>query len=420
LVTDPHGVAGPGVALRLSSESMGQALETVLLLESGQDRYDMFGLASVKWHPRLPVEKEWASFRERRFVETQVLFALAPGQPIVHTHEGPASELGFVLEKNGAGYRIRQTVPDAKRSWPLESLLQKDVALGKVGVSLQGIDYWPDFAMENGRPATKSDQPNNPAVMLRLQGTRRTAPENKPVLHLAPAENGMTAYVLTRGSTVENRGVLALNQPLATGWNDWTVTITEAAVSAVTKPEWVEADPATAAMDSAVTPGLRMALLGADGSAGPAQWLAAGSVATLTHLSGEAVDVAFGMRVHTVPFTIALEKFEVPRDPGTDQPADFISHLHFTDAVRGLSLRDTAHMNYPAMFPGGFWRSALGLNYKFSQASWNPQDLDETTLQVLYDPGWPFKWIGSLMISVGITLLFYWRPRRRDTLPTES
>ncbi len=67
-------------------------------------------------------------------------------------------------------------------------------------------------------------------------------------------------------------------------------------------------------------------------------------------------------------------------------------------------------MNSPAMFPGDFWRSLLGWNYKFSQANWNPDNLNETTLQVLYDPGWPFKWTGSLGICIGIALMFYFMP----------
>jgi hypothetical protein len=64
------------------------------------------------------------------------------------------------------------------------------------------------------------------------------------------------------------------------------------------------------------------------------------------------------------------------------------------------------------MFPGDWWRSLLGWNYKFSQANWNPQNLNETTLQVLYDPGWPLKWTGSIGICCGIALMFYFMPKR--------
>ncbi len=37
-------------------------------------------------------------------------------------------------------------------------------------------------------------------------------------------------------------------------------------------------------------------------------------------------------------------------------------------------------------------------------------DLKETTLQVLHDPGWLYKWIGSLGIIIGIVIMFYWKP----------
>ncbi len=54
----------------------------------------------------------------------------------------------------------------------------------------------------------------------------------------------------------------------------------------------------------------------------------------------------------------------------------------------------------------------IGQNYKFSQASCNPMNPNQTTLQILFDPGWPFKWIGSILIVCGIALLFYYKPRR--------
>jgi hypothetical protein len=102
----------------------------------------------------------------------------------------------------------------------------------------------------------------------------------------------------------------------------------------------------------------------------------------------------------------------VPRDEGTDTPSNYISSLRFNDPATSREVRGTASMNEPAMFPGDFWRSLLGWNYKFSQANWNPDNLNETTLQVLYDPGWPFKWTGSLGICIGIALMFYFMPKR--------
>ena len=69
-------------------------------------------------------------------------------------------------------------------------------------------------------------------------------------------------------------------------------------------------------------------------------------------------------------------------------------------------------MNQPATFPPGLWPQITGLSYKFSQAGWDPQNLNRTTLQVLYDPGWMLKWTGSLLVVAGIFSMFYLRPPR--------
>ncbi|MEP6937270.1 MAG: hypothetical protein ABI871_04295, partial [Chthoniobacterales bacterium] len=59
------------------------------------------------------------------------------------------------------------------------------------------------------------------------------------------------------------------------------------------------------------------------------------------------------------------------------------------------------------------WRTWTGLTYKMSQASWNPENLGQSTIQILRDPGWLLKWIGSLLVVTGIFMLFYLRGFRR-------
>jgi hypothetical protein len=50
-----------------------------------------------------------------------------------------------------------------------------------------------------------------------------------------------------------------------------------------------------------------------------------------------------------------------------------------------------------------------------SQASWNPDNLGQSTIQILRDPGWLLKWIGSLLIVSGIFMLFYVKNFRRPS-----
>ena len=61
-----------------------------------------------------------------------------------------------------------------------------------------------------------------------------------------------------------------------------------------------------------------------------------------------------------------------------------------------------------------------GLTYKRSPASWSPENLGQSTIQILRDPGWLLKWVGSLLIVTGIFLLFYVKGFRRPAKPVRA
>ena len=72
-------------------------------------------------------------------------------------------------------------------------------------------------------------------------------------------------------------------------------------------------------------------------------------------------------------------------------------------------------MNNPFNYPGRWWNTWTGLTFKMSQASWNPENLGQSTVQILRDPGWLLKWIGSLLVVCGIFMLFYVKKFRRPS-----
>ena len=156
-------------------------------------------------------------------------------------------------------------------------------------------------------------------------------------------------------------------------------------------------------------PGFRAHLESPDGRRGEDRWVASGEITALTDGS-QIVRMGYGLEAKPLPFSLRLLNFEVPRDEGTDTPSNFIATIEFRDSSTGATKTSFAKMNHPASFPGTPTANLTGFNYKFSQAEWNPRDLDETTLQVLYDPGWLPKWIGSLGICLGIAIMFYWKP----------
>ncbi len=67
-------------------------------------------------------------------------------------------------------------------------------------------------------------------------------------------------------------------------------------------------------------------------------------------------------------------------------------------------------MNRPTTYPNTWYGPMLGTSYKFSQSGHDPNDPDYSGVQVLCDPGWMPKWVGSLMICFGIFAMYYLKP----------
>lgn len=385
--------AVPGVALEFSSGMMGQQLSLPLL--EGATR-DFFGLATVQFPKTLPDRPAPTA------VDTQMVFAkFAP----VGQSTGGTTGARVSLSADGATLTV--SAPGVQpRQHRREAVVGKPFRVGDVTVAVNG--YWPDFKLENGRPSTVSDQPNNPAVLVRLSGPAQTEPDKrtKPLLEISRADDGSVAYQLSRDGRVSSRGVAKKGETFPLGWADWRATVAESFPRAGTVTTF---EPGPEKVDGIT--GFHAKLRAPDGRESPADWVREGDLTSLT-LDGTRVNIGYGLELRPVPFTISLTNFEVPRVEGTDTPSNFIATVEFRDKATGRTGEGVARMNHPASWPGGAFALTTGLNYKFSQAQWNPQDLDQTTLQVLYDPGWMLKWIGSLAICAGIFIMFYLKPKK--------
>ncbi len=141
------------------------------------------------------------------------------------------------------------------------------------------------------------------------------------------------------------------------------------------------------------------------------QWVPAGWQISVPTKAAE-VPISYGWRQIPLPIGLELTEFEVERNEGSDSPAGFKSTLYIT-TPEGGNATGQCWMNHPFSYPGAWWRTWTGLTFKMSQASWNPDNLGQSTIQILRDPGWLLKWIGSLLIVSGIFMLFYLRDFRR-------
>jgi hypothetical protein len=444
LVSSSDPVSPQGVVLHFINTGMNQNVAANLMLGDGADTFDFFGMAKIEMVDALdethlialPKSADPAAPASPRdetpFHETHLIFANSPQTPIIDTDADTQSGYQVALiPLSGKPDEYEATVTGP-------SGVSTTLSVNKVAgawstlfgdgdpVLFRVAKYWPDFAMKDGVPTSASDKPNNPAVLVQITGPTKILPAAPPkpptpappmpkglVMRVALAkEPGRIVYELERAGKIEAREIAGQGDSIHLGWSKWEAKVDAVLAHAELHREMKEfTGTITPMMASSLRPGIRAHLVATDGSSGPVEWIPSGTSRELFN-GNDFATIGYGERVIPLTFNITLENFEVPRDEGTDTPSNYISTLRFDEPSTGRVVHGTAQMNSPAMFPGDFWRSLLGWNYKFSQANWNPQNLNETTLQVLYDPGWPFKWTGSLGICCGIALMFYFMPKR--------
>ena len=323
---------------------------------------------------------------------------------------GNSPQQGISLSRDGSLVTLHS--PDGvSASFRVTEVLNREITLGSLKAVVKQYS-------KTDSDKTSSSNPL-PSISVSLTGGDASALDqatgDKPWLALAPGPAIDTvAYQLGRAGDILTQGVLKKGEPLPLGWADWRATLlatgSSHGITFVTQPGEEN--------EQGGLPGFHAYLrdptatsTSPDKNISKPLWVVSGDVTPLV-LGESLVRVGYGLELRPIPFSIALTDFQVPRDEGTDTPSDFRATVLFKDSKTGEERTGMIHMNHPASFPGGFLANMTGLNYKFSQAEWNPRDLKETTLQVLYDPGWLFKWIGSLAICLGIATMFYIRPSR--------
>jgi hypothetical protein len=368
------------------------------------------------------------------------LLAASPDRS--HANIGPA-QIDFVMARDADEVRRLTMAPaDAAKTGPelqieiegksftvpLTENVDKDVPLGVSGMKAHIAGYWPDFRLdENHKPSTASNEPNNPAavvVLSRGEDEERqfvfTSGQSDPIVRTthgqpigahvtlvgsAPPKQrtGVMTVVLAPDGTLHyavaakagfKSGEMKVGEPVATGWMDFQFTPVKYVARAVTS-EAVE-PVATDGEDNAPALKVTAHANGQEQSA----WVRFGQPIEMD-AGGKTVHVMYAWDFMQLPFRVELEDFVVDRDEGSMNVAGWTSKVIFHDDVRGLTQRASIWMNHPAWFDG----------YKFSQASWNPNDLKYTALQVKKDPAIVtyVTWVGAILIVGGIALMFWGR-----------
>lgn len=428
----------PGVHFSIATAMMGQRLESWLLADDGEHASFNMGLATIDLkRGTAPVDTANApapstAADEVDIEESIFAFTKAPDQQVAKVARGGNTGAKVILAQpeNGNKGAITITIGDKNWTHDVASHLAQNTPLEGSPFTFRIEGYWPDFRIDNGKPASVSDQPNNPAVVVTLRGHAvPTAPapdahagadaETAPAgsqnhLTLFIADDGSVTYDLSSRKAGHSTGKLELNAPLPTGWADWQLIADQTMLHA---EHWMDFNPVTAPAPGAnLADGVKVRVQ--QDASTIEQWLPAGWQIALP-TSPTPIQVAYGWKQEQLPIALELLEFEVQRNEGSDSPAGFKSTVRVTDRDGG-SATGQCWMNNPFSYPGVWWRTWTGLTYKMSQASWNPENLGQSTIQILRDPGWLLKWIGSLLICSGIFMLFYLKGFRRPTVAAGS
>jgi len=435
----------PALHFTIATAMMNQRLESWLLADDRQHGSFNMGLANIELKrgtapasvsPAPPDEAKTTG--EVEIEETIFAFAKAPDQQIGKALKGGNTGAKVELTQPQSGNKGSIVVKLAEKTWTFDVAKDfgKDMPMDGSPFTLRIENYWPDFRIDNGKPASLSDQPNNPAVVVTLRGrgvpvsaapdphgdtpgvtpdmpAPGATPPNRLTLFIA--DDGSVSYDLASRKLGHSTGKLEPDKPLTTGWADWQLTLDRTMPHA---QEWMDFSPATNASQTAELPdGVRIRLQ--QGAEISEQWIPAGWQVSVPASPGD-VQVAYGWTQIQLPIGLELMEFEVLRNEGNDSPAGFKSTVRIS-TPEGEAATGQCWMNNPFSYPGAWWRTWTGLTYKMSQASWNPDNLGQSTIQILRDPGWLLKWIGSLLIVSGIFMLFYLKGFRRPaSSPTAS
>jgi hypothetical protein len=263
----------PAIHFTIKTVMMGQHLESWLLADDPRHGTFNMGLANIELRrgvapetqggsgsPNRPPSKTTSDQSERGLsaataqeVDLEELifaFSKAPEEQIGRVAKGGSTgaKVRLLAPENGGKGRVSISLGGKETSFDVAENLGKDAAVAGTAFSLRIDDYWPDFRIENGKPNSRSDQPNNPAVLVSIRGKGVPAPATAgPSPHgtgkefntnggppaMPPADgeapnhltlflgdDGAMTYELISRKTGRSTGKIDMNTPLTTGWAD--------------------------------------------------------------------------------------------------------------------------------------------------------------------------------------------------------
>ncbi len=391
--TNDGKVDNPAVQLSLSSARMGQQIQRWLAVSPAPYAQIDLGPTSLKI-TEIDDRQQWES----------MVGAVSETKP------HPLGKIDLSLEN-----KLLKTVDVQKN-------LAKETNVGK-GLKIEVIDFWQDFRLDkNNQPVNGSSQFNNPAIALQVENSQgvekwfvfanqkfppvRTVVSGNAIENLAidyqidtnsqgnyfqvlVTKTGELFYI-TKSSQGIKSGELPLNEPVNPGWLDFQITAEQLLPKA-------QIDRKIVVSDDKQVQGIPALLVANEN--GEQTWLPWAEPTIIESDEDGETYASFGPKLMELPFNLQLEDFIVERNEGSESVAMWTSQIAIEDEKNDQLIHRKVWMNHPTWYNG----------WKIAQASWNPGDLSQSTLQVKREPAWitGLTWTGSGLVVAGIGWIFY-------------
>jgi hypothetical protein len=297
-----------------------------------------------------------------------------------------------IVEKNQLVNRGREPVN------PTVQLFLKN-AEGKVEKHTLFANF-PDFSTlhQKAKPASQ------PELGAKLRMIASHVPEAEgnirgKLLFAQSVDNQTLHYrILGKQSRVLSHGKVEVGKTIPTGWMDLQFRVVEWIPAAVQydQPYYVERLPNGENLAAAIE------VVHRKGSAELDRfWLVEGASFPIS-VGDTVLETSFQRDRFNLPFSLHLKKFTMGTDPGTNKAASYESDVQVEDPLNAKAPAAHISMNEPLQYGG----------YTFYQASYQLREGQPplSVFSVNRDPGRWVKYAGSIVMVLGILLMFYLNP----------
>lgn len=296
---------------------------------------------------------------------------------------------------------------------PACEIVLRSSGLGQLGQAAGGLEEFhtvfsrfPDFPTIHGLKPSRTD------IKIRYDFPEQTRALNE--LRLFRNGEGKLLYQITTQGVPGSLAALEPGKEYRTGWMNLKFMVTDYYQEARYEMGF-DARPMPA-QGKAPHPAVRIQF--ESGEESHSAWFTRGDH-QIFFLGGRPFHATCGLRSLSLDFDIQLKDFMIDYYPGTHRPASFKSRVVLEDAARGLSRATLISMNEP-LEHRGFKIYQSG--YQLGRAADGGPDLparsvgsgqlgqneaDISVFAVGRDPGIPVKYTGSVVMILGIVIMFY-------------